>query len=118
MFSPLLPFHLSGWFCPSATPDACGPLIDGQLPFADPGLIRDDSGAPAVSVIFRGGTATVSLAGSHVLRSRIIRRGIHSSASTSNVMLLALLFKRYLPGPSQPPGPPLDANSISLPDFF
>ena len=33
MFSPVLPFHRSGRFCRSATPEACGPRKEGQLPF-------------------------------------------------------------------------------------
>ena len=32
MFSPFLPSQRSGRFCRSATPDACGPRNDGQLP--------------------------------------------------------------------------------------
>jgi hypothetical protein len=34
MCSPFEPSHLSGSRCPSATPDACGPRNDGQLPAA------------------------------------------------------------------------------------
>src|SRR6185369_6522618 len=83
MFSPVLPFHLSGRFCPSATPEACGPRNEGQLPLS---LAIGRAGGRAVATLTmsRGGTTTVSLAGIHLLRSIIIRRGTHSSATTSN----------------------------------
>src|SRR6185295_18658476 len=83
IFSPVLPFHLSGRFCPSATPEACGPRNDGQLPFSV--AIGRAGGRPfPVLTISRGGRATVSPAGSHVLRSRIICRGLQSSETRLN----------------------------------
>src|SRR6185369_17070472 len=84
MFSPVFPFHWSGRFCPSATPDACGPRNDGQLPFAFPAFACEEFRAVVVVVIFRGGLVTTSSAGIQVLRSRITRRTIQSSETRSN----------------------------------
>src|SRR5690348_8701423 len=116
MFCPVFPLHSSGRFCPSAIPDACGPRKVGQLPFAE--AARDEGRACDVSVIFRGGLVTTSPAGNQVLRSTIIRRGTQSSATTSNDTRLPSLLKRYFPGVSQPPGPPLIASSTSSPSVF
>src|ERR1044072_3564406 len=111
MFSPDLPFHLSGRFCPSAIPEARGPRNDGQLPLSV-AIGRAGGRAVATLTMSLGGTTTVSPVGIHVLRSTIIRRGIHSSATTSNETRLPSLLKRYLPGASQPPGPPDIVSSI------
>src|SRR6185369_15913301 len=83
MFSPVLPFHLSGRFCPSAIPEAFGPRKDGQLPLLL-AIGRAGGRAFATLTISRGGTATISVAGIHVLRSTIIFRGTQLSATTSN----------------------------------
>src|SRR5215216_889768 len=98
-------------------PDACGPRNDGQLPLA---VSRARAGGFAVAVlmIFLAGLFTASPAGDHVLRSRIICRGLHSSETKSNLMCFPSVSKRYLPGPSQPPGPPLINSSISEPVLF
>src|SRR6185369_1682643 len=107
MFWPVLVFHSSGRFCPSATPDAFGPRNDGQLPTAFAGLGRTGGFSFAVLTKFRTGFGTDSPAGNHVLRSRIICRGRQSSEMRSNVMCLPSKVVRYFPGPSQPPGPPV-----------
>src|SRR6185369_1215109 len=83
MFSPVFPLHLSGRFCPSATPEACGPRNDGQLPLSV-AIGRAGGRAVETLTISRGGTTTVSLEGIHRLRSTIMRRGTHSSETTSN----------------------------------
>src|SRR5215213_9960341 len=119
MFSPVFAFHASGRFCPSTTPDAFGPRNDGQLPAAAAGFGRDGWRACEVRIKFRAGLLTASPAGDQVLRSRIIWRGRHSSATRSNVRRLPSPVIRYLPGPSQPPGPPpAIESSISAPCLF
>src|SRR5688500_8241530 len=99
-------------------PDACGPRNDGQLPFSVAGFAREGGLAFDVVVIFRGGLLTAVPAGNHVLPSRIIWRGLHSSETRVNLMRFPSVSYRYFPGPSQPPGPPDIANSISEPDVF
>src|SRR5215203_5017508 len=97
-------------------PEACGPRNEGQLPLAGAG--RAEGRACDVSVIFLAGLTAASPAGDQVLRSRIICRTLHSSATRSNVRCLSTVVTRYLPGPSQPPGPPLIRNSTSDPWLF
>src|SRR5215217_2931188 len=78
MFWPVFPFHSSGRFCPSATPDAFGPRNDGQLPLL-PAIGRLGGLPLPLLTISRAGFVTISSAGRHVLRSRIICRGLQSS---------------------------------------
>src|SRR5690349_13958906 len=100
MFSPVLPLHWSGRFCPSAIPDAFGPRNDGQLPFAF--AIGRAGGLPLpVLTISRGGRRTVSPTGRHVLPSSISCRTLQSSETRLNVTCLPSVSYRYLPGPSQ-----------------
>src|SRR5215207_6856911 len=99
-------------------PDAFGPRNDGQLPLLVSGLAREGGRALEVAVIFRGGLATISPAGIQVPPSRIICRGLHSSDTRLNVTRFPSVSKRYLPGPSHPPGPPLMTNSTSEPAVF
>ena len=70
MFCPVLAFHSSGRFWPSATPDACGPRNEGQLPLS--GIAREGGFAFDVVVMFRAGLAATVPAGTHVPPSRII----------------------------------------------
>src|SRR5215207_2152730 len=65
IFSPVLAFHWSGRFCPSAIPDACGPRNEGQLPL--PGSAFPRGRAFAVCVNFRGALAADSPAGNQLL---------------------------------------------------
>src|ERR1051325_3583778 len=98
-------------------PDACGPRNEGQLPLA---VSRGRAGgvAFAVLVIFLMGLLTTSPAGDHALRSMIICRILQSSETRSNLTCFPSLSNRYLPGPSQPPGPPLVNSSTSEPSLF
>jgi hypothetical protein len=82
--SPVLGFQVSGSRIPSAIPAACAPRNDGQLPAGGAEGVAGGF-AMAWTVMRRGGIAAVSVAGRHVLRSRIIRRGRQSSAMTANV---------------------------------
>src|SRR5215212_9011797 len=98
-------------------PDAFGPRNDGQLPFAL--AIGRAGGFPLpVLTISRGGRFTVSPAGSHMLRSMIICRTLHSSETRLNERRLPSVSYRYLPGLSQPPGPPEISSSTSEPRSF
>src|SRR5690349_4329015 len=110
IFSPVLAFHWSGRFCPSAIPDAFGPRNDGHAPAAL--LAREGGRACAVLTKLRTGFATASPDGNHVLPSIIICRTLHSSATSAISTCLPSTLARYLPGPSQPPGalatPPTD----------
>src|SRR5688572_25600074 len=99
-------------------PEAFGPRNEGQLPLFVSGLARDGGFALEVVVILRGGLVTTSVEGIQVLPPRIILRGKHSSETRSNLMRCPSVSKRYLPGPSQPPGPPLITNSTSGPAIF
>jgi hypothetical protein len=78
-FSPVFGSQRSGRFCRSATPEACGPRKEGQLPAAVFGAGRAGGRAPAVLSMRRAGFAFAAPAGAHVLRSRIMRRGVQSS---------------------------------------
>ena len=99
-------------------PEACGPRNDGQLPLSVAGFAREGGFAFDVVVIFRGGLLTTVPAGNHVLPSRMIWRSLHSSETRVNLMCFPSVSYRYFPGPSQPPGPPDIANSISDPAVF
>src|SRR5688572_24818999 len=66
----------------------------------------------------RVGIAFISPAGDQLLRSRIIFRTLQSSEMRAKLTRLPSTPSRYLPGPSQPPGPPDINNSISAPWLF
>src|SRR5262245_17547587 len=104
MFSPVVTFHVSGSFCPSAIPAARVPRNDGQLPCA--GAAAGNAGifGAAVLVMLRVGTASASSTGRHVLRSRIIRRGVHESFSIENVTCVPERLMVYVAGSAHPVG--------------
>ena len=118
MFSPVSPSHLSGRSWPSETPEACGPRNDGQLP--DKVLASEGKGelSPTVRTMRRSATTSASPSGRHLLPSRIIRRGTHSSDTSSRLRRVPATRNRYRPGPSHPPGPSLQSSSTSVPSLF
>ena len=72
----------------------------------------------SVRAIRRVGIVFVSPAGDQLLPSRIICRTLQSSETRAKLTRLPSIPSRYLPGPSQPPGPPDIDNSISAPWLF
>src|SRR5918993_4218922 len=97
MPSPLAGFHRSGRCWPSATPEAPDPRNEGQLPDADAGAARARLPGGAVRTIRRSVPATAVPGGTHVLRSRIMRRSVQRSDTTANETLLPVSVKVYRP---------------------
>ena len=82
--SPVFGFQASGSCWPSATPAACEPRNDAQLPLAGANGFAGGR-ASGVTMICRRGTTTASDARRHELRSRITRRVGQGSAISANV---------------------------------
>ncbi len=96
-FSPVFGSQRSGRFCPSATPDAFGPLKDGQLPFASAGRGSAGGRSGPERTIFRSGIGSASPSGRHVLALRIMRRGTQSSLTAVRAKCVRSMWNRYWP---------------------
>ena len=108
MFSPVLPFQRSGRCCPSATPDACGPRKDGQLPLADVacGSVRRTRRAPGAQWLVRP-RPPAAPSGRHVLSFRTMRLGTQSSERSASDRRMFSTRNRYRPGCAHSCGPPV-----------
>ena len=80
------------------------PRKDGQLPSIGAGAPSAGSVAAAVRTMRRASGVSGSLAGRHVLRSRIMRRAVQSSVTRVNVTRPAATEKSYRPGSPQSGG--------------
>src|SRR5260221_14308540 len=118
MCSPVLVFHVSGRFCPLATPDAAGPRKDGQLSDGLPAAANGERRADAVRTIRRPATDFASAAGRHVLWSSTVRRDAHGSATTSKRKCVPSRRTLYRPLALQLPGVSAAENSTCAPSLF
>ena len=115
MFSPFSAFQLSGNCCPSATPAACGPRNDGQLPERSPARGSRTAASNIVRVTVRGGTRFGSPGGAHRVLSRNIARGDAGVAEHREAELFAVHLESILACGAQPSSGTAIAFNISAP---
>ena len=101
MFLPLGPFHSSGSRASPAEPAALRPRNDGQLPVSGLAAGSGISFGAAVRVMRRSAIGTVVPTGRQSLLSRIMRRGVQASSTSSSWKRPDCARARYRPAASQ-----------------